>query len=360
MVGVQGIPGAAVVGVARAVVLEDVVRGVVQAAEAQRRPALVTFGGVVEHDVEDDLDARPVQRLDHVAELVHRAERIPARAVRLVRREERDRRVAPVVDLARRAVLGIELEHRQQLHRGDPELLEIRDLLDQAGEGAAGLLADAGAGMAGEAAHVHLVHDGLRGLAGAAARRLPSRRRTDRPPRSSSRSRCCRRARRRRRDGSHRERPRRGHRGRGGPWRDRSACRSRDPTAPRRDSRRSGLPSRRGRTRASSGRCDWRRGRCGSPARPARRRRDRTAAARSPVACFENDAEVRPSRPGVAPSGELVPCRVRLWDASDRIGICSASSIVVMARSAARIRRNRRPAPSSVPAPGPIARDTPG
>ena len=163
MVGVEGIPAAGVVGVARAVLLEDVVGGVVEAAEAQRRAALVAFRGVVEHDVEDDLDAGAVQRLDHVAELVHRAERILARAVRLVRREERDRRVAPVVDLARRAVLGIELEHRQQLDGGDPELLEIRDLLDQAGVGAAGLLADAGAGMAGEAAHVHLVDDGLRG-----------------------------------------------------------------------------------------------------------------------------------------------------------------------------------------------------
>ena len=280
MVGVEGVPGAGVVGVARAVVLEDVVGGVVEAAEAQRRPALVALRGVVEHDVEDDLDARPVQRLDHVAELVHRAERIPARAVRLVRREERDRRVAPVVDLARRAVLGVELEHRQQLHRGDPELLEIGDLLDQAGEGAAGLLADAGAGVAGEAAHVHLVDDGLRGR--------PAQRRVAFPVvggridhHALHRGRgCCRRARRRRRDRSRPARPRRGRTGRGGPWRDRSACRSRDPTAPRRDSRRSGPPSRRGRTRASSGRCGWRRGRCGSRARPWRRRRDRTAAAR--------------------------------------------------------------------------------
>ena len=139
MVGVQGVAGAGVVGVARAVLLENVVSGVVQPAEAQRRAALVALGGVVEHDVEDHLDAGAMQRLHHVAELVHRAERIPARAVRLVRREERDRCVAPVVDLARRAILGIELEHRQQLDRGDPELLEIRDLLDQAGERAAGL-----------------------------------------------------------------------------------------------------------------------------------------------------------------------------------------------------------------------------
>ena len=126
-------------------------------------PSLVAFRGVVEHDVENDFDARPVQRLDHVAELVHRAERILARAVRLMRREERNRRIAPVVDLSRRAILRIELEHRQQLDRGDAELLEIRDLLDQAGKGAARLLADAGTGMAGEAAHMHLVDDGLRG-----------------------------------------------------------------------------------------------------------------------------------------------------------------------------------------------------
>ena len=67
-------------------------------AEAERRPVVVAFGGVVEHHVENHLDARPVQRLDHVAELVDRAERVLPRAVRLVRREERDRRVAPVVD----------------------------------------------------------------------------------------------------------------------------------------------------------------------------------------------------------------------------------------------------------------------
>ena len=92
-----------------------------------------------------------------------------------MRRKERDRRVAPVVDLARRAILGIELEHRQQFDGGDAELLEIGDLLDQAGIGAARLLGNAGTGMAGEAAHVHLVDDGPRGGPAAAAHRLPNR-----------------------------------------------------------------------------------------------------------------------------------------------------------------------------------------
>ena len=121
---------------------------------------MVAFRGVIEHDVENDLDAGPVQRLDHVAKLVHRAERILARAVGRVRREERNRRIAPVIDFSRRAILGIELEDRQQFDGGDAEFLEIGNLLDQTGIGAASVLGDAGTGMAGESAHVHLVDDG--------------------------------------------------------------------------------------------------------------------------------------------------------------------------------------------------------
>ena len=155
-------------------------------------PSLVALGGVVEHHVEDHLDAGPVQGLDHVAELVHRAERVPARAVRRVRGEERDRLVAPVVDLPGGQSWASNCEDRQQLDRGDAELLEVRDLLDQPGVGAARLLADAGVGVAREPADVHLVDDRSAPTAGAAARRPPSRRRRDRRPRSSSRSRRCR------------------------------------------------------------------------------------------------------------------------------------------------------------------------
>ncbi len=121
---------------------------------------VIALGGVVEDDIENDLEARPVQRLDHVAKLVHRAERILARAVGLMGREERHRRIAPVVDAAARGVLRVELEHRQQFHRGDAEVPKIGDLLDEAGERTALVLGDAGAGMASEAAHVHLVDDG--------------------------------------------------------------------------------------------------------------------------------------------------------------------------------------------------------
>ena len=49
-----------------------------------------------------------------------------------MRREEGDRRVAPVIDAAGRRVLRIERHHRQQLQGGHPKLLQIRDRLDQA------------------------------------------------------------------------------------------------------------------------------------------------------------------------------------------------------------------------------------
>ena len=83
VIGVERVARAAVIGVARAVLLQDVVGAVVQSAKAERRSAMVAFRGVVEDDIENDLDAGPMQRLDHVAKLVHRAERILARAVGL-------------------------------------------------------------------------------------------------------------------------------------------------------------------------------------------------------------------------------------------------------------------------------------
>ena len=65
------------------------------------------------------------------------AERVLPRAVGRVRRKERDRLVAPVVDHARWAGLGVELEDRQQLDGRDAQVLQVGNLLDQPGIGAA-------------------------------------------------------------------------------------------------------------------------------------------------------------------------------------------------------------------------------
>src|SRR6516225_1856246 len=145
MIGVKRIAGAAVIRIARAVRLQDVVGGVVQPSEAERWAVVIPFRSVVEDHIEDDLDSGPVQRLDHVAKLFDRTDPIPARAVSLVRCEEGDRRIAPVVDESSRAILRIKLEDWQQLNSGNAELLEIRNLFDKAGESTALLFRNFGA-----------------------------------------------------------------------------------------------------------------------------------------------------------------------------------------------------------------------
>src|SRR5467141_2326314 len=134
MIGIKRIPSAAVIGVARAVRFKNVVGAVLQPAKTQRRPAVVAFCGVIEDNVEDDLDARPVKRLYHVTKFIYRAERISTRAVALVGRKIRNRRISPVVNTSPRGIQGVEMEHRQQLNGSDPKFLEIRNLLDQTGK----------------------------------------------------------------------------------------------------------------------------------------------------------------------------------------------------------------------------------
>ncbi len=120
--------------------------------------------GVVEHHVEDDLDARLVERLHHLLELAHGVRRRPVAGVRGLRREERHRLVAPEVaqrlsgeEVAPRHVALLELGHRHQLDRRDAQLAQVRDLLDDAAEGTR--VRDARARVAREPAHVHLVDD---------------------------------------------------------------------------------------------------------------------------------------------------------------------------------------------------------
>jgi hypothetical protein len=54
------------------------------------------------------------------------------------------------------------LKHRQQFHRGDAEVLEVRYFVDQSRVGAALWWLDLCAGMSGESRDVKFVDDGLR------------------------------------------------------------------------------------------------------------------------------------------------------------------------------------------------------
>ena len=140
---------------------EPVVAAVVEALQRERRAEVVALAGVVVDDVEDHLDARRVQRLHHLAELGDLLAAAPA-GVLLLRGEEAERRVAPVVREPLRAEEGVVevLVDREQLDRGHAEPLEVRDR----GRGAEACVRAAQLGRhlgmtRGEALHVHLVDE---------------------------------------------------------------------------------------------------------------------------------------------------------------------------------------------------------
>ena len=171
VIGVERVSRARVVRIAAPVRLEQVVGVVREPAQAERGSGVIALRSVVEDGVEDHLDARAVERLDHVAELVERPERIAPRAVRVVRCEQCDGGVAPVVGETLGSILRVELEHGQKLHGRDAEIAQVGDLLDEPCVGARLPRGDAGARVPREAAHVELVDHRL--PPGALERRVP-------------------------------------------------------------------------------------------------------------------------------------------------------------------------------------------
>jgi hypothetical protein len=129
---VEAVAGARGVEVVHRIVGHEAVVGeVVDAAEAERRPFVVALGGVVVDDVEDHLDARRVQRPHHVLELLHLPAATALARVLVVRREEADRVVAPVVPQAAREQMPVvhEFVHRHELDRGHAEAQQVIDRL---------------------------------------------------------------------------------------------------------------------------------------------------------------------------------------------------------------------------------------
>ena len=159
------VAGARVVHVVALVVgNEPVVGGVVDAPERQRRAEVVALGRVVVDDVEDHLDARLVQRHDHLLELGDLLAALAAPRVVVVRREEADRVVAPVVAQALLDEVRVvhELVHGQQLDGRDAERRQVADRrrMGEAGVRAAQLLGDVRVAHR-EALDVRLVDDRL-------------------------------------------------------------------------------------------------------------------------------------------------------------------------------------------------------
>ena len=129
---VERVAGARVVHVVRGVVGDQAVvrRRCRCPLKASVGPEVVALGGVVVDDVEDHLDARLVQRADHRLELLHLLADARARCVLVVRGEEADRVVAPVVAQAgarpggRRGRTGAPACSST---RGDAEALQVVD-----------------------------------------------------------------------------------------------------------------------------------------------------------------------------------------------------------------------------------------
>ena len=162
---VEAVPGAGVVHVEPGRVgHESVVRRVVDAAEAEHRAQVIALGRVVVDDVEDHLDAGPVQRLHHPLELGELCAVRAGRRVEGVRGEVADRAVPPVVGEAPvdQVRLVGDMVNGEQLDGGDAErgqILERRSRREP-GVGAAQVLADHLVQLR-EPLHVQLVDDRL-------------------------------------------------------------------------------------------------------------------------------------------------------------------------------------------------------
>src|SRR5207237_5454421 len=108
LIGAQSLAAVGLGGVTGLVLCQKVIGIVRQIPEADCGTIFAAIRSVVVDDVEDDLDSSAVQRFDHVAELVDCAERIRSGAVPVMRREKRQRLIAPIVAEARRTVLLVE------------------------------------------------------------------------------------------------------------------------------------------------------------------------------------------------------------------------------------------------------------
>ena len=105
----------------------------------QRRPVFAAFGGVIEDDVENDLDSRRVECIDHCAEFVPGGVALGVVGVGGLGRAEDDRVVTPEIPqllaghrIDELAVVFVEFVDRQQLDGGDSQVGEIVRLLGEA------------------------------------------------------------------------------------------------------------------------------------------------------------------------------------------------------------------------------------
>lgn len=117
---------------------EKVVDAVVDASPGERRTQLVSLCRVVENDVKDDLDPGLMKRADHLLEFELLMAFAAGAGIRSLRSHEGDRIVAPAVSkslplprIVALELILVELLYGHELNGGDPQIFQIRDLLDE-------------------------------------------------------------------------------------------------------------------------------------------------------------------------------------------------------------------------------------
>ena len=140
---------------------QHVVDIVVYTLEGKARAVFVALGGVVENNVQNDLNPVGVQRAYQGFELGSLVVVLDSCRIAGIRRKIADRIVAPVIDelpAVNHALVCqfVELENRHQLNCVNAQFLEVRQFLHQAGK-RAGVL-HVRAFVHGKSAHVHFVN----------------------------------------------------------------------------------------------------------------------------------------------------------------------------------------------------------
>ena len=95
---IEGVAGAGEIEIeARVLRMQPVVSKIVDSAETQRGPEMISFSGVIVNHIENYFDARRMQAAHHGLELRDLLAQLPTAGVFLMRSEKSDCVVAPVV-----------------------------------------------------------------------------------------------------------------------------------------------------------------------------------------------------------------------------------------------------------------------
>src|SRR5690348_3757506 len=130
MAQVEAVAGPSVINVITLLIRNQaVITGVIQAFEAQRGTALVTFGGVVVNNIKYYFKSSIVEARDHLFELAQAVSDVGC--ISRIRSEEADAVITPVIRQAfieKKAVVH-ERVYRQQLNRTHTQRADVFDHL---------------------------------------------------------------------------------------------------------------------------------------------------------------------------------------------------------------------------------------